>query len=110
MNLYPPPNQQGNNYYAQPAASSYGFPSSVGSGGGNASSDAPVFKFQNVSPEMLNFGISAGQDIINKQTSKWMPGVSVFWLNLKFYFSVCILLATYRPFLILIFASQSRSL
>lgn len=86
MNLYPPPNQQSNSYYSQ-SGSSFGAPS-MGVGSSNSSTDAPVFKFQNVSPEMLNFGLSAGQDIINKQTSKWMPGVSVFWLNLKFYFSV----------------------
>jgi hypothetical protein len=44
--------------------------------------------FKNVSPEMLNFGINAGQDMINKQRDKWMPGVSGFWLSLKYYFSV----------------------
>lgn len=44
--------------------------------------------FQNVSPEMINFGLHAGQDILNKQKDKWMPGVSGFWLSLKYYFSV----------------------
>lgn len=41
-----------------------------------------------VSPDMMNFGISAGQEIINKQRDRLMPGVSTFWLSLKFYFSV----------------------
>lgn len=42
----------------------------------------------NVSPEMLNFGLRTGQDIISKQRDKWMPGVSGFWVSLKYYFSV----------------------
>ena len=55
--------------------------------GGNP--NQPVFPgFQNVSPEMINFGLNAGQDILNKQKDKWMPGVSGFWLSLKYYFSV----------------------
>ena len=49
---------------------------------------APFAGFQNVSPEMINFGLHAGQDILNKQKDKWMPGVSGFWLSLKYYFSV----------------------
>eukprot|EP01041_Mallomonas_annulata_P004367 gene4366-8693_t len=44
--------------------------------------------FQNVSPEMLNFGLSAGQDIISKQRERLMPGVSIFWNSLKVYFAV----------------------
>mmetsp|Transcript_33772 Transcript_33772/g.34409 ORF Transcript_33772/g.34409 Transcript_33772/m.34409 type:complete len:276 (+) Transcript_33772:89-916(+) len=44
--------------------------------------------FQNVSPEMVNFGLSAGQDIINKQKERLMPGVSIFWNSLKIYFAV----------------------
>jgi hypothetical protein len=42
----------------------------------------------NFSPEMLNFGLSAGQDLINRQKAKWMPGVSDFWSSLKIYFAV----------------------
>jgi hypothetical protein len=42
----------------------------------------------NVSPEVLNFGLSAGQDIINRQRARWMPGVSDFWHSLKIYFAV----------------------
>jgi protein transport protein YIF1 len=30
----------------------------------------------------------AGQDILNKQTERWMPGVSSFWETLRFYFAV----------------------
>ena len=41
-----------------------------------------------VSPEMLKFGLSAGQDMINRQKDRWMPGVSSFWETLRFYFSV----------------------
>jgi hypothetical protein len=44
--------------------------------------------FQNVSPEMLNFGLHAGQDLLSKQRERWMPGVSGFWLSLKYYFAV----------------------
>lgn len=47
---------------------------------------------KNVSPEMINFGLNAGQDILNKQRDKWMPGVSGFWNSLKYYFSVITLL------------------
>jgi hypothetical protein len=75
MNLYPPQNQQG------------GYANQEGqSGVGNTNGSSEYQKF--VSPEMLNFGQSAGQDMINKQTEKWMPGMSGFWASLKFYFSV----------------------
>lgn len=43
---------------------------------------------KNVSPEMINLGIHAGQDMLNQQRDKWMPGVSGFWLSLKYYFAV----------------------
>lgn len=42
----------------------------IPSNGDNISTDY----FRNVSPEMLNFGINAGQDMLNKQRDKWMPG------------------------------------
>ena len=44
--------------------------------------------YTKLNPEMLNLGLAAGQDIINRQTAKWMPGVSDFWVSLKFYFAV----------------------
>jgi protein transport protein YIF1 len=49
-----------------------------------------VFKSfpQHVSPEMINFGLSAGQDILNKQRDRWMPGAATFWGLLKIYFAV----------------------
>jgi hypothetical protein len=47
--------------------------------------------FQNVSPEMLNFGLHAGQDLLQKQKDRFMPGVSTFWQSLKIYFAVRIL-------------------
>jgi hypothetical protein len=37
---------------------------------------------------MLKFGFSAGQDMLNKQRDRWMPGVSSFWETLRFYFAV----------------------
>lgn len=43
---------------------------------------------QNVSPEVLNYGLHAGQNILRQQTDRLMPGVSNFWLSLKYYFSV----------------------
>lgn len=50
---------------------------------------SPVPEYlKNVSPEMINFGINAGQDMINRQRDKWMPGLSGFWLSLKYYFLV----------------------
>ncbi len=47
-----------------------------------------VFKFQSVSPEMINYGLNVGQDLINKQKDKWMPGVSGTWNSMKIYFAV----------------------
>lgn len=55
-------------------------------GGGPQNQD--FFKFQNVSPEMLQFGLSTGQDLLNKQKDRFMPGVSGFWNSLKIYFAV----------------------
>jgi hypothetical protein len=54
------------------------------------------FRFQSVSPEMLNFGLSASQDILNQQREKYLPGVSGFWSSLKVYFSVSILIAKHQ--------------
>lgn len=75
MNLYPPQGQQQGGYGNNGQQMNGAYP-----GGANYQ--------KYVSPEMLNFGLSAGQDMISKQTEKWMPGVSGFWLSLKFYFSV----------------------
>jgi len=36
----------------------------------------------------MNLGLSAGKDILHKQTEKLMPGVSIFWNSLKIYFAV----------------------
>ena len=56
---------------------------------GNNGNNSPVPDYlKNVSPEMINFGLSAGQDMLNKQRDKWMPGVSGFWHSLKYYFLV----------------------
>lgn len=41
-----------------------------------------------VSPQMLNYGLGVGQEMISKQRDKWMPGVSGFWNSLKIYFAV----------------------
>lgn len=68
----------------------------MGIGGGGNSGQLPPDgqaqflrgAFNNVTPEMLNYGFSAGQDMINKQRDKWMPGVSGFWNSLKIYFAV----------------------
>ena len=56
--------------------------------GMNPGMNPDFFKFQNVSPEMINFGMHAGQDLLNKQRDRWMPGVSQFWHSLKIYFAV----------------------
>ena len=59
------------------------------SGQFNSSSSSPFLQnFQGVSPEILNLGISAGQDMINKQKDRLMPGVSLVWNSLKIYFAV----------------------
>lgn len=44
--------------------------------------------FQNVNPEVLNLGLRAGQNMINMQRDRLMPGVSVLWHSLKIYFAV----------------------
>ena len=51
--------------------------------------------FKNVSPEMLNYGINAGQDMIARQRDKYMPGLSVFWQSLRYYFAVIIIIYIY---------------
>lgn len=60
------------------------------SSGGSTQNDFLKGQFQNtnLSPEMLNYGLSAGQDIINRQRAKFMPGFSDFWCSLKIYFAV----------------------
>ena len=71
-------NPSGNN----PSTNPRGFPQQIPGG--------EMLGLQNVSPEVLNFGINAGQNILKQQTDRWMPGVSNFWLSLKYYFSVSI--------------------
>eukprot|EP01038_Epipyxis_sp_PR26KG_P013038 gene13038-17474_t len=44
--------------------------------------------FRNVSPEMVNYGLTAGASIIKAQQDRFMPGVSGFWIGLKLYFVV----------------------
>lgn len=46
------------------------------------------FQNSNLSPEMLNYGYSAGQQILRSQRAKYMPGLSDFWSSLKVYFAV----------------------
>ena len=61
----------------------------MGGGMGQGGQQNDLFNsIPNVSPEMLNMGFSAGQDMINKQKEKWMPGMSSFWVDLKVYFAV----------------------
>lgn len=75
---------------------SYGGPGGVsggsgagGMGGGPGAQGGPeMFNIQGVSPEMLTYGMSIGNDLLKKQKDKWMPGVSGFWNNLKIYFAV----------------------
>lgn len=57
------------------------------SGGGQAPMQ-DYMKFQNVSPEMINLGLNAGQDMLNKQKEKYLPGLFGFWISLKYYFAV----------------------
>ena len=70
----PPPQQQ---QYQSQQQQQYGGPAGQQQWGG-----------MNVSPEMLNFGLSAGQDMLNKQRDRLMPGMSTFWNSLKIYFAV----------------------
>ena len=69
------------NYNARDGSSSQSIPL-------NQMSPAFLNNFQGVSPEILNLGITAGQDIINKQRDRFMPGVSYIWNSLRIYFSV----------------------
>ena len=63
-------------------------PRSGGNGGAMGQQNDLFNSIPNVSPEMLNMGFSAGQDMLNKQKEKWMPGMSSFWIDLKCYFAV----------------------
>jgi protein transport protein YIF1 len=41
-----------------------------------------------VSPAMLNYGVDATSQLLQKQRDLYMPGVSNFWNSLKIYFMV----------------------
>ncbi len=58
-----------------------------GMGGGTGAAQMPEY-LKNVSPEMINFGLHAGQDILKKQKERLMPGVSGFLSSLRYYFAV----------------------
>lgn len=60
-----------------------------------------------MSPEMLKFGLSAGQDLLSKQRERWMPGVSSFWESLRFYFAVDLKYVT-RKVQVLLYPLQQR--
>ena len=55
-------------------------------GGQNAPGNADYYS--KLSPEMLNFGLSAGQDLLNRQKAKWLPGMTDFFISLRIYFAV----------------------
>lgn len=46
--------------------------------------------FPNVSPELINYGLSAGTNVLNQNADKWTAKASGFWTSLKFYFSVSV--------------------
>jgi hypothetical protein len=77
--MYMRPNSQ------QPAGQS-AHPSSSGQGSVGGPQMPEYLK--NVSPEMINFGLHAGQDILKKQKERFMPGVSGFVSSLRYYFAV----------------------
>jgi len=65
----------------------YGGNTNASNAGAQGNGNVPNM-FNNVSPEMINFGLNAGQNMLNQQRDKWMPGVSGFWHSLKYYFLV----------------------
>lgn len=92
---------QGNPYAYQPGGPPSGpgvnpgqpNPSYTGQPFGQTGQGSPDFfplqnVYQNVSPEMLNTGLSVGKNIIQNEWDKRMTGVSSFWLTLKIYFAV----------------------
>ncbi len=58
--------------------------------GVNSANNGPQVQeyLKNVSPEMINFGLNAGQDILKKQKERFMPGVAGFFSSLRYYFAV----------------------
>lgn len=60
---------------------------------GNGQSQEFLNSFQHVSPQMINMGLHAGQDMLNKQREMLMPGMNSFWNSLKEYFMVCMRVA-----------------
>jgi hypothetical protein len=80
----------GGGYYGAPnAPQPYGAaPSQSQQQMGGPGSMDPFMRGMNVSPEMLNFGLTAGQDMLNKQRDRLMPGMSTLWTSLKIYFAV----------------------
>ena len=59
-----------------------------GQNDGNGQNDYSNFQNTAMSKEMLNFGFSAGKDLINRQRARLLPGASDFFSNLKIYFAV----------------------
>jgi hypothetical protein len=82
--VHHPAQQQGQGFYGANPGNNY----NNNAGAGGNSSAVPQY-LQNVSPEMINFGINAGTDILQRQKDRWMPGLSGFWHSLKYYFLVC---------------------
>lgn len=81
--------------YIRPNNSQAG--SSASSQPGNERSDGPQMQeyLKNVSPEMINFGLHAGQDILKKQKERLMPGFAGFVSSLRYYFAVSIFFLFY---------------
>ena len=53
-----------------------------------STNDYATFQNTAIRNEMLNYGLSAGQNILNQQKARLLPGVSDFFSNLKIYFAV----------------------
>ena len=79
-----------------PQYTNYGGGTTMGGGvgnvggnmGGNMGGGGNMSQQFNVSPEMVQFGLMTGQEMLNKQRDRLMPGVSGFWNSLKIYFAV----------------------
>lgn len=59
-----------------------------GNNNNNPNQDAYLNPFGNVNPDALRYGLGVGKNLLKDQASKYVPGLSSFWLDLKGYFMV----------------------
>jgi hypothetical protein len=81
------PGLNNNAQYPQGAPANPGYVGNPG-GAGHFPGEELLGNLKNPSPEVLQFGLNIGKQLIQNQSDQWLPGLSGFFLNLKYYFAV----------------------